>query len=76
MSSSHWAHVLFRIKHITFLPGCYGTQLPWQQGNFAITQLNESILGLNLSHLFFVIIGNTGLSGCSGNTVAMAIRKL
>ena len=51
------------------------TQLSWQQGNFAITQLNESILGSNLAHMFFVIIGSTGLPGCSGNTVAMATKK-
>ena len=51
-------------------------QLPWQQGNFATTMLNESILGSNLAHTFFVIIGNTCLPDCSGNTVAMATRKL
>ena len=26
--------------------------LPWQQANFAITQLNESILGSSLVHTF------------------------
>ena len=51
-------------------------QLSWQQGNFAITQLNESILDSSLVHMFFVIIGSTGLPGCSGNTVDMATRKL
>ena len=51
-------------------------QLPWQQENFAITQLNESILGSNLAHTFFFIIGSTGLPGWSGKTVAMAARKL
>ena len=51
-------------------------QLPWQQGDFAITRHNENILGSTLAHMFFVIIGSTGLSGCSGNTVVMATRKL
>ena len=51
-------------------------QLPWQERNFAITQLNDSIFGSNLAHLLFVIIGSTGLPACSGNTVAMAARKL
>ena len=41
-----------------------------------IPDLNESILGSNLTHIFFVIIGSTGLPGCSGNTVAMTTRKL
>ena len=76
MLSSYLAHVLSRIKHITDLPVAMEIQLPWQQGNFAITQLNESILGSKLAHMFFVIKGSTGLSGCSGNTVAMATRKL
>ena len=35
-------------------------QLSWQQGNFAITQLDDSILGSNLAHMFFVIIGSIG----------------
>ena len=46
--------------------------LPWQQVNYAVTQLYNSILRSYLSSEFFGIKHITGAPGCYGSTGIMA----
>ena len=44
------------------------TQLPWQQGNLLISQLNESILGSNLAHMSLLIQKMQGIAKAGSPT--------
>ena len=64
---SYWkdlklAHMYFLIKHITGLPGCYGS---------AITMATRELCNKSLKrkYMFFVTIRMTDLSGSYGSTV-------
>ena len=50
------------------------TFLPWQQVNYTITVLCESILSSNFSLIFLGTKHITGVTGCYGSTVTMATK--
>ena len=55
-------------KHITGVPGCYGSTVTIATKDCSITQQYESILSSYLMHMFLGTKCITGLPCCYGNT--------